>query len=163
MSSLPSPQCDKSREEFDNNQEHCNSNQECCNSNQEGCNSKREGGGDGTHPQQPVIFSKTYHYPYPANLDEALLEQCLKKLVEELLNAVNAHGGMVGHIKVLAEGRRLIWLSSTGETVQTTDRELDTPQEQQAIFFTAIVFRVPPEFEQFCKETVRRGLDLFFG
>ena len=127
------------------------------------CDNNKTEGGDGSHPQQPVVFSRTYHYPFPDNLNEVLLEQCLQKLVGELLAEVNSLGGMVGHIKVLAEGRKMLWLSSTGESVQTTVKELDAPCEQQSVYFTAIVFRVPPEFELFCRETIQRGLDLFFG
>lgn len=110
--------------------------------------------------QYPAIFSKKYACPYPQGINENVLEDCLRGLIVRLTEWVRLRNGMVGHIKILSEGCRIIWLSSTGGQtyVKNADAAPGHPLKF-TLYVTAIVFKVPhDEFNIICQEFVKSSM-----
>lgn len=105
-------------------------------------------------------FQKKYACPYPPDIDENALEDCLRGFIARLTQWVRSRSGMVGHIKILSDGRRNIWLSSTGKEtyVKNTASAAENPQKL-ILFVTAIVFKVPhDELNGLCEEFLKASL-----
>ena len=132
--------------------------------NQNGVEVAEDGCKTHSHDASPVIFSDTYHYPYPQTLDEEYLASRLEQLILDLVEWVKSRGGLVGHVKILVEGKKMCFLSSTGGCVYTRSQEY-TPKDYSmlVIYVTAIGINVPQEYEQYCRDMVESSLLMITG
>lgn len=105
--------------------------------------------------QIPSVFSKMFLLKKSVPFDQETIGP-LKSWIEQIRDWSLIHGGVVGHIKVLIEGREMLWLSSTGREVDMKISVVSSPgMQENNLYLTAIVLFVPDqEFCAYCKSTL---------
>lgn len=110
------------------------------------------------HTNDPAIYSETHSYDFSEKVSASEIQQILSLWIEDIKAWVKNNGGFTGHIKIFAESRENLWLSSTGRSINVNESSgwNQLFMANITVNVTAIIFGVSPDT---LKEVCRRRLE----